>query len=473
MAPTSSREGCDRPSSCGGRRRSSTRWRTRRTPATRCPPRRSRAPSVRAPPTPPSRSPPAPSRSASRRSAAPPQRHRAGRRRRFGASGARVPAPSATTATAPPLGPLGERHGGAGTGGMCGGGTARVHDAARWAARLRRRAGVEAFRLRHERPLGLMQAYASDAAANWILCGSSTGHWCCGTYATRCSCAAGGRRPRAASTRCSTCAPGPSRPTVLMGTDDNLVLGGGDWRDAAPLPPLQTATTPDATGLAALALPPPRSRALLRRLLRLLSRLLLRRRRRPRRARAPLVELRRRRRRLRRHAPLGARAARPLDGSFVLSATRPRLRCWQLAGDAAGSFVVGGQPAELRPSPSRADEHTGAGQLPHPPRARVGERRRRWRVGGGSAQLWGPDDAVPRSGHVGRVLRSASAWAAARWLPRRHAARVEVIATCSSAGAGQGPSNERESVPSVFETLQPAAPGSVVDLTELTVTRLA
>ena len=33
--------------------------------------------------------------------------------------------------------------------------------------------------------------------------------------------------------------------------------------------------------------------------------------------------------------------------------------------------------------------------------------------------------------------------------------------------------NERESVPSVFETLQPAAPGSVVDLTELTVTRLA
>ena len=109
------------------------------------------------------------------------------------------------------------------------------------------RSGGEAWRMATERPLGVMQASASDAAANWLLLGSSTGH--CVLWDLRYSIQLSSWQcPNASPIRTMLPVRPPSslRPTVLVGSDDNLVCG---WEVGEKLPRctlvLQPSGTPD------------------------------------------------------------------------------------------------------------------------------------------------------------------------------------------------------------------------------------
>ena len=224
------------------------------------------------------------------------------------------------------------------------------------------RSGTAAWRLRCERPLGLMQAFASDAACHWLLLGSSTGH--CVLWDLRYSLRLHAWQSPTASrihTLLPVRTPNSARPTVLAGLDDNVVVGY-ELGDAAPrcilllqpvdaadhvalayaapsLPPLTLAHPPPL-----MMAPPPASVA----------------------AAAATAAAAGGSSPLRPSAPPTASAshggsaagshsvralAAPLDGSCVLTASSDtRLRCWQLQGDAGASFTVGGLPADAQPT---------------------------------------------------------------------------------------------------------------------------
>lgn len=184
------------------------------------------------------------------------------------------------------------------------------------------RAGRDAWRVRHEPPLGLMQAHAGDAGGNWLLFGSSTGHcvlWDVryGIELKQWQCPGAPRIRSMLHVRPA----GSARPTVLIGANDNLVTG---WELGEATPRctllLQPAETSDAIATAAMAPPsPPMSFV------------------------PPVAS--------------GASAAvngphsvrtllAPADASCVLTGSSDtRLRCWRLTpGEAANSYTLGGMP---------------------------------------------------------------------------------------------------------------------------------
>eukprot|EP00326_Haptolina_ericina_P014949 CAMPEP_0181177298 /NCGR_PEP_ID=MMETSP1096-20121128/5087_1 /TAXON_ID=156174 ORGANISM="Chrysochromulina ericina, Strain CCMP281" /NCGR_SAMPLE_ID=MMETSP1096 /ASSEMBLY_ACC=CAM_ASM_000453 /LENGTH=1084 /DNA_ID=CAMNT_0023265441 /DNA_START=72 /DNA_END=3327 /DNA_ORIENTATION=- len=103
------------------------------------------------------------------------------------------------------------------------------------------RCAREAWRLPHERTLGLLQATTADAAANWMVAGSSSGH--CMMWDLRYSLRLrtwlipGKHRIR---TMLHTRPPGQPRPLVLCGSENNVISGweiGGQPRCSVVLQP--------------------------------------------------------------------------------------------------------------------------------------------------------------------------------------------------------------------------------------------
>ena len=211
------------------------------------------------------------------------------------------------------------------------------------------RTGKAAWGLAHERSLGLLQTHAADASGVWMLLGSSTGScilwdmryrlrlntW--QTGGPPAAVATGGSRRRIHALL-STRAPGTTRPTVLVGSDGNLVSG---WEIGEASPRcafvLQPVDVPDADADTAAAASPgpsggastyaagagaPRSYA-------------------P--AVAPAAAA---------AVPASQHSTRALlatrdAGCVVTASSDARLRCWRLQPDEAGrSFLLGGQPAE-------------------------------------------------------------------------------------------------------------------------------
>ena len=180
------------------------------------------------------------------------------------------------------------------------------------------RAGREAWKLTHETPLGLMQAHASDAGANWLVFGSSTGH--CVLWDVRYAI-------RLHSWQCPTAprirsmlhvrAAGTQRPTVLIGADENLVSGWEISETPRCTLMLQPSDASDAAAAAAAAAPAAPLSLL---------------------PSQPTLAT------AASHGPHSVRALlAPLDGSCVLSCSSDtRLRCWRLLpSEAARSFCLG------------------------------------------------------------------------------------------------------------------------------------
>jgi len=229
--------------------------------------------------------------------------------------------------------------GGAGGGGGGGGGLVLYTTESGEACAIDPRSGGAAWRVRCGRPLGLMQAHATDAAGQWLVLGSSTGH--CVLWDLRYS-----LKLKLATWQCPNASrvhtmlavrpPASTRPTLLLGTDDNLVLGYelGDESPRCTLL-LQPETTPDALAFAAAAPVRPPQSVLQPYALTLAAT-----------AAGPAAAA---------AAAAGSASVRalaaPLDGSCVLTASSDtRLRCWQLRAEPSTSFLVGGQPLDTLPT---------------------------------------------------------------------------------------------------------------------------